>query len=332
MIESAATGVTSPMRLATPIALFLVCFASLHAQNQTGSIVFYREPHFASGSFKPTLFCDGIEVARIENGSFFQIDAAAGLHTCTVESMRGSGIEVQVVAGKTAYVHVEAIPGWKDFQAALANTTEDEYNKRKAKLKPLKEWSRADLRTSQRAESIDSADVPSASKSPTAQSGKHKDRHSGKFGDLALSVTKIGVAPAPDLEGRDELAVFVSVANTGRGAICADFSVTLSTTFGLKYHANTAEVEGFPPTPRMKEMLPGESAEGSYVFEIKHGVQPRALVVRLASKKDNVASIRCPLDPPPQWPSPWPDFRDFSVPDYIHLDIGDLPITPSSSQ
>ena len=92
--------------------------------------MFYREPHFAAGDFKPALYCDGIELAQIENGTSFRITAPSGLHKCTVESSQHPVIEVNVIGEKTAYVHVELKPGFRNH-AILANTTEDEYNKRK---------------------------------------------------------------------------------------------------------------------------------------------------------------------------------------------------------
>src|ERR1700732_2261223 len=54
-------------------------------------------------------------------------------------------MEVKKRAGKPAYVHVKLLQGWKDH-AALANTTESQYTKVAARLKPLKEWNRDALR------------------------------------------------------------------------------------------------------------------------------------------------------------------------------------------
>jgi hypothetical protein len=135
------------VRAAITAVFLLACLSSLNAQEQTGTIVFYREPHAMTGDFKPTLYCDREELARIENGTSFEVTAPVGIHTCTVESLQRPGaIEVNVIAGKPAYVHVKLLQGWKDH-AALANTTADEYNKQKAKLKPLKEWNRNALRS-----------------------------------------------------------------------------------------------------------------------------------------------------------------------------------------
>jgi hypothetical protein len=133
------------MRAAMTAVLLLTCFASLNAQEQTGTIVFFREPHSATSDFKPAVFCDNSELARIENATYFRVTAPAGLHTCTAESLQRPVIEVNVLAGQAAYVHVKLLPGFRNH-AVLANTTESEYNKQEARLKPLKEWSRNTLR------------------------------------------------------------------------------------------------------------------------------------------------------------------------------------------
>ena len=199
--------------------------------------------------------------------------------------------------------------------AFLANTTEDEYKKRKPKLKPLKEWSRAALGAAQSPEGTGSTVTPSQAGSKT------KDKHSGKFGDLAVNVSKLLLTPTHYEKNRAELEAFVNVSNTGKGVICAEFNVVLKTTFDLQYH-------GFPThAPKMHEMLPGESAEGSYVFDIKEGVQPLELVIGLKSRRydggSSVGTIRCGSDFP---------LRDVLVPDEVHLNVRDLPVEPSPSE
>lgn len=301
---------------AITVGFALACVAALNAQEQSGTIVFFREPHFAAGHFKPAVLCDGIEIARIENGTYFQITAPAGLHTCTAELSQRPLIEVNVLPGQAAYVHVEIQPGFKEH-AILANTTETEYNKQKAKLIPLKEWSRDTLRAAQPPASTDSAESPSPALAKQPD-GKAKDRHSGKFGDLAVSVTKLTITPAQYVKDRNEVEAFVHVANTGKGVLCADLSARLNTTFGLQYGGASARA------PRIHEMLPGESSEGTYTFDIKDGVEPVELLFRLGGWMAG-SKIRCGSNLPP--------FRDVLVPDEIRLDVRDLLITdvqPSS--
>ena len=229
-----------------------------------------------------------------------------------METSQHPPIEVNVIEGKASYVHVELKEGLNDH-AFLTNTTEDEYNKRKPKLKPLKEWRRVALGTAQ---SPDSNELTPA---PSQVGSKAKDKHSGKFGDLAVNVSKLVLTPN-QYEKRARLEAFVNVANTGKGVICAEFDVTLNTTFGLQYLGASWHA------PKMKEMLPGESAEGSYAFDIKDGVQPLDLVISLKRRRDgrsSVGTIRCGSDFP---------FRDVFVSDEIRLNIRDLPIMPSSSE
>lgn len=310
------------MRAAIIAGFLLTCLAALNAQEQIGTIVFFREPHAMTGYFKPLVLCDGEELARIENGSYFEIIAPAGVHSCVAESLNSPGsIDVNVSAGKPTYIHVKLLPGWTDH-AALANTTEDEYNKQKPRLKPLKEWTRAALRG-------DSAGTSNNPAAPSKQTGGKppKDKHSGKFGDLAVTVTKIAMIPARYSKDRDELGVFLNAQNTGKDVVCAAFGATLNTTFGLQYTGFTGGGgAGYPPAPRMTEMLPGESVGGSYVFEIKDGVQPLELVIRLASRRYNgvysEGSIRCRTDSP---------FKDVFIPDEIRLDVSDLPIEASEA-
>ena len=299
----------SIMRAAITVGFVFTCLAALNAQEQTSTIVFYREPHFAASDFKPAVICDSTELARIENGTYFQITAPAGLHSCTAELSQRPAIEVNLLPGQAAYVHVEIQPGFKRH-AVLANTTESEYNKQKVRLKPLKEWSRDSLRTAQPPESADSAEAPSPA-SAKQPNRKPKDRHSGKFGDLAMSVSKITITPAQYVKDRNELEAFVRVANTGNGVICADLSVTLNTTFGLQYRG------AWGRAPHMQEMLPGESSEGTYTFDIKDGVEPVELLFRLGGFRAG-SKIRCGSNT---------SFRDVLVPDEIRLDVRDLPVT-----
>ena len=70
------------------------------------------------------------------------------------------------------------------------------------------------------------------------------------------------------------------------------------------------------------ELLPGESAKGSYVFDVKDGVQPLELVIALKSRRydagTSVGNIRCGSNFP---------LHDVFIPDTIRLNIRDLPVS-----
>jgi TonB family protein len=100
------------------------------------------------------------------------------------------------------------------------------------------------------------------------------DDHSARFGDLAVTVTSMDskAAATPD---RQEVTVFLTVTNTGNGAICATLTAKMEATFALEYSGASGKA------PKMRELLPGESAQGSYDFDVKNGVQPLELVLEL---------------------------------------------------
>src|SRR5215469_6482397 len=159
-----------------------------------------------------------------------------------------------------------------------------------------------------------------STEAPSQVGSKAKDKHSGKFGDLMVNVSKLVLTKHP-YEKRSRLDAFINVANTGKGVICADFNVRLNTAFGLQFLGASWHA------PKMKEMLPGESTQGTYAFDIKAGAQPLDLVISLASRRydggSSVGTIRCGSNFP---------FRDVFASDEIRLNIRDLHITSSPSQ
>ena len=146
---------------------------------------------------------------------------------------------------------------------------------------------------------------------PVSLSGE-KDKHSGKFGDLHVTATQLESFESASHRGdHHHVAVFVRVENAGKGVICASFTATLRTSFDLEYHSDW--VMPLPKWPKMDEMLPGESAEGSYDFNVKDGVKPLELVLKLFR-----GTIRCGA----KGTEP---LRDAFVPAEIRLDVHDLP-------
>jgi hypothetical protein len=149
---------------------------------------------------------------------------------------------------------------------------------------------------------------------------KTTDKHTAKFGDLVVTATNIASTESAAHEGDHHVvAVFVSVKNSGKGAVCAYLGATLQATFGLEFEGSGG-AQQFPEAPRMKQMLPGEEAEGSYAFYVKDRVEPIALVLKLSNR-----TIRC--GPPSD--RPW---HDVFVPDEIRLDVHDLPAPERRAQ
>jgi len=130
--------------------------------------------------------------------------------------------------------------------------------------------------------------------------GATTSAHATSVSPMHLEMASVGHA------GRSQF----TVANTGNGVICAEIGATLNTTFSLQYH------RGGVQTPRVREMLPGESAKGAYTFDIKDGVKPLEIIFRLGN---SVRGIRCASAGPT---------HDAVIPDEIRLDVRDFPVKP----
>jgi hypothetical protein len=136
---------------------------------------------------------------------------------------------------------------------------------------------------------------------------KESGERSAKFGDLVVTTTKM-VTRSP-LHAPDRLiaAVFLTVSNIGNSVVCASFNAKLQTTLGNEYVGVSARA------PRISNLPSGESAQGSYIFEVKDGGQPIDLILELQD-----GTIRCQ-------DSGAAPLHDAAVPTEIRLDVHDLP-------
>jgi TonB family protein len=110
--------------------LLFACGASVFAQEKTGKIIFYRESDFLDSDYKPLLFCDGVELARIRSRSYLEVAAQPGRHSCVAESAQGPETIVEIVPGGAAYQRVVITPTVKRH-AVLTASDEEEYKKHK---------------------------------------------------------------------------------------------------------------------------------------------------------------------------------------------------------
>jgi TonB family protein len=283
-----------PYKAAIAILLFAWC-ASASAQEQTGKIVFYRESHFRNYDYKPPVYCDGIELARIVSGSYLEVTAPPGRHTCVAETAQGPATTIDIVPGSVAYLRVDITPTVKRH-AFLITATEAEY-KLQPKLTPV-----ASTRLSPGQPSDASVKIPAPV--PTIITSHER---SADVGGLTVTTANINTRAADYAPDRNEVAIFLTVNNTGKSTICASFTARLRTTFGFEYLGTSGQA------PPMHEMLPNESEQGSYVFNMKNGVQPLELILELDG-----GTVQCK----DSGDSP---IQAASVLKQIHLDVHDLP-------
>jgi TonB family protein len=112
--------------------LVLLCAwcANASAQEPTGKIIFYREAHFRDYDYKPLLYCDGFELARMVNGSYVELAALPGRHQCVVESDIPPMTTIEVAAGNVTYQKIEITPTLKRH-AFITASDEAEYARQK---------------------------------------------------------------------------------------------------------------------------------------------------------------------------------------------------------
>ena len=106
------------------LACICICFAASFCLAQepkavepekkdSALIYFYRIKQFAGSALEPSVFCDGKELARMDNGRYFGVTLAPGKHICSMGDKQ-TGFEVDVKAGDEYYARITIDVGlWK---------------------------------------------------------------------------------------------------------------------------------------------------------------------------------------------------------------------------
>ena len=85
---------------------------SLRAQDAASpaKFYFYRYSMLQGIAVRPSVYCDGQEVIRMQSGRVFEMDVPSGEHSCYMGDKR-SGAIVNAEAGKEYYFRVLIQPG-----------------------------------------------------------------------------------------------------------------------------------------------------------------------------------------------------------------------------
>lgn len=128
------------LRSAFVLLLLQVLFgvtALAHPQDasSTAKIYFYRYKQYQGSALKPSIYCDGKEIARMQNGRFFEIDMPVGEHTCYANDKQ-AGAVVKFEAGNDYYFRTDLQAGfWKGhFRLDMVMPEQGKYDV--SKLKP----------------------------------------------------------------------------------------------------------------------------------------------------------------------------------------------------
>lgn len=120
-------------------ALFAQQSAQPAAQPASGttSIAFFREGHYYGKALKPSIYVDGKQVARLENGRWFSMPIAPGKHEVSSSAKNEAATVVNVSAGETDYVQMVITTGTWRGSGRLMEVDSAEAQQKIAKLKPL---------------------------------------------------------------------------------------------------------------------------------------------------------------------------------------------------
>ena len=102
------------------------------------TVYFYRYKQFVGSALAPSVYCDDGELARMDNGRFFEVHIAPGKHSFRSNDAQ-SGIELEAKAGEKYYIRVEIAPGMMKGHGRLILTPAEQggYELKAKQLKPL---------------------------------------------------------------------------------------------------------------------------------------------------------------------------------------------------
>ena len=102
------------------------------------TVYVYRYKQFVGSALAPSVYCDGTELARMENGRYFTATLPAGKHSFTSNDKQ-SGIDLDAKAGEEYFIRLEIAPGFAKGHGRLILVPREQagYELKSDKLKPL---------------------------------------------------------------------------------------------------------------------------------------------------------------------------------------------------
>ena len=120
--------------LASGIAALFVSVAC--GAEETASVYFYRYRQFQGSALTPSVYCDEGQLARMENGRYFVVHLAPGVHICRSNDKQ-SGVQLEVKPGEEYYLRVELVVGMMKGHGRLVLTPKEQGAFEIKKLKPM---------------------------------------------------------------------------------------------------------------------------------------------------------------------------------------------------
>jgi len=131
------------LRIAASVLVFLGTIAVAQdkptANPSDKAIVYvYRYKQFVGSALAPSVYCDEVQLARMENGRYFALNVDPGQHQFRSNDAQ-SGIQLDVKAGHEYFIRVEIAAGFMKGHGRLVLTAPEQgrYELQSNKLNPL---------------------------------------------------------------------------------------------------------------------------------------------------------------------------------------------------
>jgi len=108
-------------------------------KGDTKATVFvYRYKQFTGSALSPSVYCDEVQLAKMENGRYFTVRIDPGKHIFHSNDKQ-AGIELDLKAGQQYFVRVEIATGFMKGHGRLLLVAPEQgsYELKSSKLKPL---------------------------------------------------------------------------------------------------------------------------------------------------------------------------------------------------
>jgi Protein of unknown function (DUF2846) len=111
---------------------------SVSPSSAKATVYVYRYKQFVGAALAPSVYCDDVELARMENGRYFMVTLEPGKHTFRSNDPQ-SGVVLEMKPGEQYYMRVEIATGFMKGHGRLVLMPREQasYELVSTKLKPL---------------------------------------------------------------------------------------------------------------------------------------------------------------------------------------------------
>lgn len=102
------------------------------------TVYIYRYKQFTGSALAPSVFCDEVQLAKMENGRYFTVRMDPGKHVFHSNDKQ-AGVELDLKAGQQYFIRVEIATGFMKGHGRLILVAPEQggYEMKSSKLKPL---------------------------------------------------------------------------------------------------------------------------------------------------------------------------------------------------